>query len=132
MAKRIKLVLKGYEPISGDKARRFRNIKTGETISRRQFATRAERVEYTTTPKVKKTAKQHRAELFANWVNRDIYLTGGHPSEYLSFKEVEENLEFQIYEGFVHSRVESDRDYAREFYDELEEIYAAQDWGETP
>lgn len=132
MAKKVRLVLSGYEAIQGDKARRFRNIQTGETISRRQFAARAKRVEVEVQPKEYLTRREERLRWYTNYVNRQTWLEGGLSNEYVSLAEMSKSPEFNYYDDLVRSPYEADRETAREFWDELEDIYANQDWGETP
>ena len=132
MASVTRLQLAGFAPIKGDKARRYRNEKTGEIISLRQFQKRASRVQVEVKPKPRLTAREKRIRWMANHINREVWESGGAQWEYQSYREIENSFEFQYYESLVHSGYESDRELAREFWDELEEEYAEMDWGESP
>ncbi len=131
VARKVKLVLVGYEPIKGNAARRYRNIQTGETISRRAFATRARRVEVIQLPHVRETIKEQRLKWYTNYVNRQIWLEHGLPYEYVSQAEMSRSPEFNYYNDLVSSSYEGDREMAYEFWDEMEDIYANEDWGES-
>jgi hypothetical protein len=130
---RNKLVLKGFQPIKGDKARRAINNKTGEVISRREYSKRASLVETKTKPvKKRETAQERRARWYANSVNRQNWLDDSPPEDYISFEQAKKMPEFQYFESLIRSRYEEDRDTGYDFFDQLEQEFMTQDWGETP
>lgn len=132
MAIQKRFYLPGFAPIRGDKARRYRNEVTGETISLRQFQARAVLKEVEVKRKERLTPHQQRVRWYANYENKRVWKEGGKPWEYVSYAQVEQSPEFNFYEGLIHSYYEGDRDVGYEFFRELEEEYADQDWGETP
>jgi hypothetical protein len=130
---RKKLVLKGFKPIEGDKARRAKNSKTGEIISRREFAKRATKIEVKEKPpKKRETKRDQRARWYADHYNRLTWLDNGQPQEYMSFEEAKESFEFQYYEALIRSPYEEDRMTGYDFFEELEQEFVSEDWGETP
>lgn len=134
MARKVKLTLAGFslKPGTERTSRRYIN-KYGVEISRRQFVKLAQRQKITPKPpKIRETAKQHRAKLYANYVNRQTWKAGGLSRDYISRDEAMQMPEFVYYDSLVGSGYADDRYQAEEFWDDLEDIYAAHDWGETP
>lgn len=133
---RVKLELKGFKPLEGDAKRRAVNPRTGEVISRREFVKRAKRIEpeqqKVTPKKPRETVKQRRARWYANHVNRQVWLEEGNTDEYISFDQAINSPEFQYYDSLIHSRYEEDRALGYDYFDELEQEFMSQDWGETP
>ena len=135
---RSKLVLKGFSPLKGDTARRAKNDKTGEIISRREFVKRAERVELKQKPiKKRETRKEQRARWYANNSNKQtweeyIRNPNSPQPEYISFAEAMASPEFQYFEGLIRSPYEEDRKLGYNYFEELEDEFLTQDWGETP
>lgn len=121
--------LEGYEAVGGT-SRRYKNKATGETIARRQFVKLAKKVQI--IPQEHKTAREQRLTWYTNYANRQVWLEGGLPYDYVSQADMSKSPEFNYYDRLVHSPYEEDRDVAREYWDEMEDIYANQDWGETP
>lgn len=133
---------KRFERIPGPE-RQYREISTGRVVSRSYVYARSTRrkvserdIQYRQQRRGE-TVHQKRIRWYANHVNHSVWnreqesgvLT---PDDYISFDQAEDDVDFQVYEGLIHSRYEEDRDYGYAYFRELEEEYDSEEWGETP
>ena len=120
----------------GEHKRRYKNIKTGQEISRREFAAKARREVVVVKPKEKLTVREKRVKWYANHYNHQIYDMATPDNyrldEYISQADAEEMAEFQRYEAMIHSRDEAVREIGYEYFADLEDEYLHEDWGESP
>jgi hypothetical protein len=120
----------------GEHKRQAINIKTGQVISRREFVARAKKEVVIQKPKEKSTIHEKRVKWYANHYNHEEFDrmvgAGTQSGDYISFDDVESDSEFRMYEDMIHSRDAELRELAYDYFEELEDEYLNEDWGETP
>lgn len=131
----VRLKLRNFrqiEDVPGEHKRRFKNIKTGQEISRREFAARAKREIVIVKPKESLTIREKRIKWFANHHNHMEFNDDPRSDDYISFSQAAEDPEFIMYERMIHDRDAEIRQIAYDYFGDLEYEYEYEDWGETP
>lgn len=126
-----------FERIPGPE-RKYRDRQTGKVVSKTYVYNRTERVrvresEIQFKKKVREeTVRKHRVRWFANHHNHEVWKRMGEQWEYMSFDDVENDPEFNIYNDLIRARDADVREIGYEYFRELEDEYENEDWGETP
>jgi hypothetical protein len=132
----VRLKVRNYRPIEGDKRRRAVNIKDPtDIISRRQFVARAKREVVIIKPKEHLSIHEKRVKWYANHVNHEEFDrmvgAGEKSGDFISLDDAEGMKEFQMYENMIHSRDADIRAIGYDYFADLEDEYLNEDWGET-